>query len=70
MAFTILNNTAAQMTLGELNKNISKVGKQLAKLSTGEKISGGGGQRNTPLAKKCVNSFVLWGKTRETYRQG
>ncbi|MBO6305667.1 MAG: hypothetical protein J6M62_11440 [Selenomonadaceae bacterium] len=43
MAFTILNNTAAQMTLGELNKNISKVGKQLAKLSTGEKISGGGG---------------------------
>lgn len=43
MAFTILNNTAAQMTLGELNKNISKVGKQLAKLSKGEKISGGGG---------------------------
>ncbi|MBR3621882.1 MAG: flagellin [Selenomonadaceae bacterium] len=38
MAFTILNNTAAQMTLGELNKNITKVGRQLSKLSKGERV--------------------------------
>ncbi|MBO6304484.1 MAG: hypothetical protein J6M62_05315 [Selenomonadaceae bacterium] len=38
MAMTILNNTASMMTLGELNKNISKVGKDLKKLSTGERL--------------------------------
>jgi len=36
---TVLNNTAVQMTLGELNKNISQVGKNLKKLSLGEKIT-------------------------------
>ena len=40
MAMTILNNTAAQMTLGELNKNITQVGKDLAKISKGERIYG------------------------------
>ena len=40
MAMTILNNTAAQMTLGELNKNITQVGKELAKISKGERIFG------------------------------
>lgn len=40
MAMTILNNTAAQMTLGELNKNITEVGKELAKISKGERIYG------------------------------
>ncbi len=39
MAMTILNNTAVQMTLGELNKNISEVGKNLKKLSLGEKLT-------------------------------
>lgn len=39
---TILNNTAAAMTLGELNKNVSQVGKQLAKVSSGQKITGAG----------------------------
>ena len=38
MAFTVLNNTAAAMTLGELNKNITKVGKDLAKLSSGQRL--------------------------------
>lgn len=38
MAMTILNNSAANLTLGELNKNINKVGKQLSKVSSGQKI--------------------------------
>ena len=38
MAMTVLNNSAALMTLGELNKNITKVGKSLSKVSTGQKI--------------------------------
>ena len=40
MAMTILNNSATNMTLGELNKNINKVGKQLTKVATGQKIIG------------------------------
>ena len=43
MAMTILNNTAAMMTLGELNKNISEVGKSLSKLSIGQRIVGASG---------------------------
>ena len=35
MAMMIMNNAAAAMTLGELNKNISQIGKQLKKLSSG-----------------------------------
>ena len=38
MAMTVLNNSAAMMTLGELNKNITKVGKSLSKISTGQRI--------------------------------
>ena len=40
MAMTIMNNPAAAMTLGELNKNITQVGKQLAKVASGQKING------------------------------
>lgn len=40
MAMTVLNNTAAQMTLGELNKNNNKLLKDLKKVSTGAKITG------------------------------
>ncbi|MBR1397653.1 MAG: flagellin, partial [Selenomonadaceae bacterium] len=36
---TILNNSAAIMTLGQLNKNITKVGKAITKVSTGQKIN-------------------------------
>ena len=39
MAMTILNNSAANLTLGQLNKNINKVGKQLAKVSKGERVN-------------------------------
>ena len=42
MAMMIMNNAAAAMTLGELNKNISQVGKQLKKLSSGQRIVGAG----------------------------
>ena len=38
MAMTLLNNSAANLTLGQLNRNITKVGKQLAKVSSGQKI--------------------------------
>ena len=43
MAMTVLNNTAAMMTLSKLNKNISKVGKDLAKLASGQRFTPGGG---------------------------
>ena len=39
MAMTILNNSATGMTLGELNKNISKLGKSLKKVSTGQRVT-------------------------------
>ncbi len=42
MAMTVLNNTAAQMTLGELNKNITRVGKDLKKIAKGERLTGAG----------------------------
>lgn len=42
MAMTILNNSATIMTLGELNKNITKVGKSLTKVATGQKINSAG----------------------------
>ena len=38
MAMSILNNTGAQLSLGQLNKNISKVGKALSKVSSGQQI--------------------------------
>ncbi len=42
MAMTILNNTAAALTLGELNKNVSALGKQLKKVATGTKFDSAG----------------------------
>ena len=42
MAMTILNNSATIMTLGELNKNITKLGKSLTKVATGQKINSAG----------------------------
>ena len=38
MAITIMNDASAAMTLGELNKNISQIGKQLKKVSSGMKV--------------------------------
>lgn len=42
MAMTVMNNPSAMMTLGELNKNVSKLGKDLAKVASGQKIVGAG----------------------------
>jgi len=42
MAMSIMNNSAAAMTLGELNKNIRRVGKQITKLSSGQKLNSAG----------------------------
>ena len=42
MAMTIMNDASASMTLGELNKNISDLGKQLKKVSSGMRINGAG----------------------------
>ncbi len=39
---TIMNNTSAMLTLGQLNKNISKVGKDLKKISSGMKLNSAG----------------------------
>ena len=40
MAMTVLNNSAAQISLGELNKSINKLGKALAVVASGQKING------------------------------
>lgn len=42
MAMTIVNNPSAMLTLGELNKNVSKLGKQLKKVSSGMRINSAG----------------------------
>ena len=42
MAMTIVNNPSAMLTLGELNKNNNKLGKQLKKVSSGMRINGAG----------------------------
>lgn len=42
MAMVIQNNMSAMMTLGELNKNNNKLGKQLKKVSSGMRINSAG----------------------------
>jgi len=42
MAMTIMNNPSAMLTLGQLNKNVSKVTKDLKKLSSGMKLNDAG----------------------------
>lgn len=42
MAMTIMNNNGAALSLGELNKNISRAGKDLKKLASGMKLNGAG----------------------------
>ena len=39
MAMTVLNNSSAMMALGELNKNITQVGKSLSKIATGQRLN-------------------------------
>ena len=38
MAMTVMHNAGAQLSLGELNKNINKAGKALARASKGERL--------------------------------
>lgn len=59
MAMTILNNSAAMMTLGELNKNINKVGKQLTRVATGQRITG---------ASDDAASFAISGVSLKVYK--
>ena len=59
MAMSILNNSGAQLTLGELNKNITKVGAALSKISTGQKITG---------AKDDAAGYSISEKMREQIR--
>ena len=42
MAMTIMNDASVAMSLGELNKNISMLGKRLKKVSSGQRINGAG----------------------------
>ena len=39
---TIMNDASVSMTLGELNKNISSLGKQLKKVSSGQRLNSAG----------------------------
>jgi len=55
----VQHNSAAQLALGELNKNISKVGDLLAKISSGQKIN---------FAKDDAASFAISEKMREQIR--
>lgn len=70
MAMTVLNNTAAQMTLGELNKNNNKLLKDLKKVSTGAKVTAystnaagiGTGQLNGSgdAIKNTINDITIY----------
>ena len=42
MAMAVMNNSAAMLSLGELNKNITEMGKRQKKLSSGMKINSAG----------------------------
>ena len=59
MAMSLLNNSAAMMSLGELNKNITKIGKALAKVSSGQRIVG---------ASDDTATFAISEKMREQIR--
>lgn len=53
MAMTVVNNPSANMTLGELNKNVSKLGKQLSKVASGLKIvSAGDGTADYSISER------------------
>ena len=59
MAMTLLNDSSVALSLGQLNKNINKVGKSLAKLATGQRITG---------ASVDTASFAISEKMREQLR--
>ena len=59
MAMTVMHNASAQLSLGELNKNINKLGKALAIVASGQKING---------AKDDSASFAISEVMREKIR--
>ena len=59
MAMIIQHNIAAQLALGELNKNVSKVGKLLGNISSGQK---------TNSAQDDASGYVISEKMREQIR--
>lgn len=59
MAMVVQNNIQAQMALGELNKNVSKVGRLLGKVASGQKINS---------AQDDASSYVISEKMREQIR--
>ena len=59
MSMLLTHNFAAQTALGELNKNTSQVGKMLAKIATGEKVTG---------AKDNAAAYAISERMREKIR--
>lgn len=59
MAMVVQHNAAAQLALGELNKNVNKVGELLGKVSSGQKLNS---------AKDDAASFCISEKMREQIR--
>ena len=59
MAMVVQHNAAAQLALGELNKNTTKVGKLLGKVSSGQKINS---------AQDDASGYVISERMREMIR--
>ena len=59
MSMMINHNFSAQLALGELNKNVSQVGSMLAKVSSGQKVTG---------AKDDASAYSISEKMREKIR--
>ena len=59
MSSVVKNNIAAQITLGELNKNVNKVGVLLGKIASGQKMNS---------AKDDAGQFSISEKMREQIR--
>ena len=59
MAMTILHSAGIQLSLGELNKNTSRLGKSLSKISTGQRIVNAAGD---------AASFAISERMREKIR--
>lgn len=71
MAMTVMNNPSAMMTLGELNKNVSNLGKQLKKVATGTKITGAGdGAAEYNIAEKMQSQIRGLAQDIENTRTG
>ena len=58
MAFTVMNNPSAMMSLGELNKNINNQGKSQKKLATGMKINGAGDDASAYAISERMRSHL------------